>query len=105
MKKRIRSAIAKSRTSPPPEIFVKSVQHDTWHAPFCRAHLRNKKGYIYLQWRDGERVRSLYLGKAPRKCPTDRDQVQLAGAGADRGGPGARTAPTVRQRRRRPGRR
>jgi hypothetical protein len=41
-----------------------------WRDPYARAHLRNRKGYVYLTWRDGQRVRSFYLGKAPRKCPT-----------------------------------
>jgi len=41
-----------------------------WRDHYARAHLRNRNGYVYLTWRDGERVRSFYLGKAPRKCPT-----------------------------------
>ncbi len=53
-----------------------------------RAHLRNKGGYVYLCWREGERVRNYYLGKAPRKSPTVSSGPGRAGAGAggrDRG--------------------
>jgi hypothetical protein len=54
---------------PPPEIFVKTTPGDLFPR-YAAAHLRNKAGYVYLTWRDGERVRSFYLGKAPRKYPT-----------------------------------
>jgi hypothetical protein len=55
--------------APPPEIYVKLPVHDVWR-PYSRAHLRNKRGYVYLCWRDGEKVKNYYLGKAPRKSPT-----------------------------------
>jgi hypothetical protein len=46
---------------------------------FVAAHLRNKKGYVYLCWREGTRVRNLYLGKAPRKSPTPAAPIEAAG--------------------------
>src|SRR5882762_4955874 len=59
------------RRAYPPEIFVKCVDREKpWRDPYARAHLRNKHGYVYLTWRDGQRVRTFYLGKAPRKSPT-----------------------------------
>lgn len=54
-----------------PEIFVKEEQASGFRPiGFARAHLRNRNGYVYLTWRDGARVRSFYLGKTSRKCPT-----------------------------------
>ncbi len=52
-----------------------------------RAHLRNKKGYVYLRWREGKRVRTFYLGKAPRTSPTTAI-ADLAAAGARSGARG-----------------
>ena len=76
----VRPAIA-ARRATPPEIFIKCVDRaHPWRDPYARAHLRNRKGYVYLTWRDGERVRSYYLGKAPRKSPT-ADPPAGAGAG------------------------
>ena len=47
---------------PPPQIYVL-----TSGTEFCgtyrRAHLRNKRGYLYLSWRDGQKVHTRYLGK------------------------------------------
>lgn len=65
------AAIAKPRRVTPPEIYVHWRDPERpWRSPYARAHLRNKKGYVYLTWREGERVRTFYLGKAPRKSPT-----------------------------------
>jgi hypothetical protein len=50
---------------PPPKIFVR-VTNDNLYPVFRPAHLRNKRGYLYLSWRDGERVRTHYLGKAKK---------------------------------------
>lgn len=72
---RKKSAIVESRVKPPPEIYVRVEGRESWRLCYARAHLRNRKGYVYLSWRDGERVRELYLGKAPRKSPT----LELAG--------------------------
>lgn len=74
----------KSRAIPaqPPQIFVRTGGSSAHR--FHRAHLRNRKGYVYLSWRDGEKVRTFYLGKAPRKSPTPAGSAaaaQLAGAG------------------------
>jgi hypothetical protein len=82
----------KSRTRvAPPEIFVES-RADELTPRYARAHLRNRRGYVYLSWREGDRVRSFYLGKAPRKSPTrSGDQVPaVAGAGASSGIPSRR---------------
>lgn len=61
-----------------PEIFV-YVSEEGFGHPYKRAHLRNKRGYVYLCWREGARVRNFYLGKAPRKSPTLEGSA--AGAG------------------------
>lgn len=49
----------------PPLIYVRTSCFESLQA-FARAHLRNKRGYLYLTWRDGAKVRTFYLGKAPR---------------------------------------
>jgi hypothetical protein len=60
----------KSRTSQPvPEIYVRIIGPGMYPV-MARAYLRNNKGYLLLQWRDGERVRSYYLGKARKSSPT-----------------------------------
>jgi hypothetical protein len=69
-----------SRTNPPPDIYVRVEGQNTWSTKYASAHLRNRKGYVYLTWRDGEKVRSFYLGKAPRKSPTP-DIALAPGAG------------------------
>lgn len=35
----------------------------------ARAHLKYQDGYVSLKWRDGDKVCTFYLGKAPRKSP------------------------------------
>lgn len=92
------TAIAEARRVEPPKIFVlvgfdavmRSGIYMGNEGRYARAHLRNKRGYVYLCWREGERVKNYYLGKAPRKCPTDPPRAaaprsrrrQVAGAGA-----------------------
>lgn len=62
----------------PPRIYVEVTNNGGYGMnAHARAHLRNKRGYVYLCWREGDRVRNYYLGKAPRKSPTP----DLAGAG------------------------
>lgn len=63
-------SIARRRVKPkPPEIFVRSL--GLWGMQdYARAHLRNKDGYLYLSWRDGKKIRTHYLGKAPQSSPT-----------------------------------
>ena len=51
-----------------PEIFVKTADLPCGDN-FSRAHLRNKGGYIYLCWQDGERVRNYYLGQSGQNFP------------------------------------
>lgn len=76
-------SIVKSRVRPAPEIYVRVEGRAYWKPKYARAHLRNKKGYVYLVWRDGERIRELYLGKAPRCSPTGSagNQARQAPAG------------------------
>lgn len=45
-----------------PDIYVKTS--DTWRGSYAQAKIRVKSGkYLYLQWRDGDRIRSFYLGQ------------------------------------------
>jgi hypothetical protein len=70
-RKKVR-AIAKSGRANVPDIYVKCIDPvHSWRDPYARAHLRNKRGYVYLSWRDGGTVRTFYLGKAPRSSPTE----------------------------------
>lgn len=56
-------AIAQSEAKPP-EIFVKLGRDSYFRPAYARAHIRVKAGeYQYLQWREDQRVRSLYLGR------------------------------------------
>jgi hypothetical protein len=60
----------KSRTKQPePDIYV-SAPGRFGFPSYHKASLRNSKGYLILQWREGEKVRSYYLGKARRNSPT-----------------------------------
>ncbi len=74
----------------PPEIYVRAGEGQ-WSGRYHRAHLRNRRGYLELCWRDGERVRSFYLGKAAKKFPTAGAELrhlvleQLAGGAGRRG--------------------
>jgi hypothetical protein len=45
-----------------PEIFVKTT--NAMRTEYARAHIRVKGGkYLYLAWKDGDRVRNFYLGQ------------------------------------------
>ena len=58
-----KKAIAQSKASAP-EIFVKVSKEAHWKSEYARAHIRVKAGeYQYLQWRENDRIRSLYLGR------------------------------------------
>lgn len=49
-----------------PLFFVKiktTSQYGYEREEFAAAHLRNRKGYMYLVWRMGKRVCSYYVGK------------------------------------------
>ena len=64
VKSKLRADRKRSRVKPEcPEIFVK-ISESNYQPITARAHLRNKGGYLYLSWRDRERVRTFYLGKA-----------------------------------------
>lgn len=65
------------------------LKGEGYYQEWARAHLRYKGGYVYLQWRDGGRVRSFYIGKAPRHSPTDRSSSSPP-APAPARGPGRR---------------
>lgn len=66
-----RPIVARRVKQPAPEIFVRIPRPKSDHyyygsgMTYAAAHLRNKAGYAYLCWREGERVRTFYLGKAP----------------------------------------
>jgi hypothetical protein len=68
------ATLAARRSNPPPVIYVATSPEPYHVRELSRAHIRNKRGYVYLAWRDGDRVRNFYLGKAPRKSPTDIDR-------------------------------
>jgi hypothetical protein len=83
-KKARRAIAAARRVSPPPVIYVATKPESYYLKDLSRAHLRNKRGYVYLAWRDGDRVRNFYLGKAPRKSPTAADPRAPGPGAADR---------------------
>lgn len=61
---KIKKPIAKPRRAKTekPAIFVRVG--DGWRGSYARASIRVKAGqYHYLVWRDGTRIRNLYLGK------------------------------------------
>lgn len=53
-----------------PEIFVKTT--NAFRTEYARAHIRIKGGkYLYLAWKDGDRVRNFYMGQRKnRTLPT-----------------------------------
>ena len=70
-----------------PEFFAKKTNPGPNTGIFARVCLRNKKGDVFLCWRDGKRVRNFYVGRRKQKPPTrDRaaapDQVTSTAAGA-----------------------
>lgn len=66
-----------------PEIFVWGVKDKPYaHHGMIKAHLRNKRGYVYLCWRENGTVRNFYLGKAPRSCPTGDPRSELTSPAA-----------------------
>jgi len=83
--RRRRTAIARRRTKlSVPQIFV-ATKPGPYGPRYAHAHLRNRRGYVYLTWRDGDRVRTFYLGKASRNAlrpGPSSDQVRTSAAGA-----------------------
>jgi hypothetical protein len=70
-KSKRKSAIGKSRATAP-EIYVKikTTGRASWFrdSQYARAYIRIKSGeYQYLQWRENNQVRSLYLGRKRQK--------------------------------------
>ena len=54
-----------------PELFVRLKGANSWGGSReMAARIRNKGGYLYLQYRDGGKVRSHYLGIAKKSSPT-----------------------------------
>ena len=51
---------------------------------YSAARLRDKGGYLYLQYRDGGKVRSIYVGRAKKSSPTDEIRTSPARAGKRR---------------------
>jgi hypothetical protein len=65
-----KKAIAKSRAIAP-EIYVRIKGLDPWSSAMAKASIRVKAGeYQYLTWRDGSSVRTFYLGRKRKSCPT-----------------------------------
>lgn len=77
---------SRAKPQPPPEIAIIDRSGGTYRQH--KAHLRHKRGYVYLAWREGKRVRTFYLGKAPRSCPTGHqdqaDELTTSTAGRRR---------------------
>lgn len=70
-----KKAIAKSRASAP-EIYVKVEGLHPSSSAMAKASVRVKAGeYQYLTWRDGRSVRTFYLGRKRKICPTGSDQA------------------------------
>lgn len=82
-------AIAEGRRGNVPRLFVLVPDGRAYRGSrYVSAHLRNKRGYLELCWRDGKRVKTVHLGKAANSSPTRRR------------GPGGRRRPGPRRRRR-----
>jgi hypothetical protein len=65
-KARRKTAIAESRSSHP-AIYVRLAGRDSWRNQMAKASIRVKAGeYQYLTWRDGNQVRTFYLGRKKR---------------------------------------
>ena len=62
-KRAARSTRKRRIKQPLPRIFVETNEPETGQR-MRQAHFRNWKGYLILQWREGNTSRSYYLGKA-----------------------------------------
>lgn len=59
-------AIVKGRSNHP-ELYVRIAGRDSWRPAMAKASIRVKAGeYQYLTWRDGNQVRTFYLGRKRR---------------------------------------
>lgn len=76
-KKRPEIAIAKSRVV---EICVRiPASYGQGLTQWAEAHIRQRAGgYRYLVWRDGQKVREMYLGKVSGRCPTAAAHVKIS---------------------------
>ena len=54
----------------PPEIYVR-IPCPLYDSKYAEAHLRNRRGYVELCWRENGRIRTFYLGKRKNPSPTD----------------------------------
>src|SRR5487761_122032 len=63
----------------PPKLLVDGG-YEGYRRLLYGAHLRNKGGYLYLCWREGEHIRNYYLGKARRvtRWPEKRRRTERA---------------------------
>jgi len=71
------AAPAPREVTPPPKIGVLIPGRHGGFGQWAESHLQNKRGYLWLRWREGKRVRSYYLGKASKNYPTR--QAAIAG--------------------------
>jgi hypothetical protein len=57
-----------------PDLYVK-IKNGSYHRYlWCKASLQTKAGYLYLSWREGRKVKTIYLGKAKKSSPTTAAQ-------------------------------
>jgi hypothetical protein len=68
-----------------PEIYVKTAGGELYRSPvYAKAHIRTRRGcYRFLVWRDGGKIRELYLGRVRDASPTRGTELGhlVAGAG------------------------
>lgn len=65
------AGIAKARRENPPKVFLRlPTQRGYYGFVYVPARWRIKGGYVHLQWREGKRVRTWYIGKAKKSFPT-----------------------------------
>jgi hypothetical protein len=90
-RKRSLSPAKRSKKRPPeprrvPEIYVKTGGDGGIYNPavYAKAHIRIRRGcYRFLVWRDGGKIRELYLGRLGKSSPTPGPRARhlVAGAG------------------------
>lgn len=63
MKKRKIAIVKKSRTKPEIYVRIKTLAFGYTRNTYARASIVKRGDYQFLQWRDNDTVRRLYLGK------------------------------------------
>src|SRR5258707_414077 len=61
---------SQSRGKPTPKFFAERTEPGPYGRLYARVHLRNKRGDVYLVWKDGNKVRSFYVGRRKYYLPT-----------------------------------